>query len=386
MEAQETESEKKTEPEKEMEVEEQPEKEEQMEVSEKKTDVEEQPEKEEQTEAQPEKEKQTEAESEHEKDGDVDEKQEQEKEQEQGQGQQVADTSADEATNMDVDLPANEAANSAGISTATTSESGSVGNAGGSKAGAAVVTADSDSSGLNVDPGAAEPSAAPSPPTSALFVGMIVQVRDHGKPFWLEGYVTSVEPLQVTASLNKGPSGPGYSWDEVRLLPAEQRALLEAKGLVVAPRPVAWSVHGLVPVLLEIVDPNDDSRRFREYLTWDKNPGNRYTALECAKTICADRQLPSVMIDAVRAAIQVQSDRAIFHNPDNCEGEHVVVIRLDMELMCDVEEEEDDGRGLPGAREHHVRRRQVPCHFTDQIEWDINSYARHTQLLPSTGS
>jgi hypothetical protein len=48
-----------------------------------------------------------------------------------------------------------------------------------------------------------------------------------------------------------------------------------------------------------------------------------------------------------------------------------------MELMCDVEEEEDGARGLPAASEHHVRRRQVPCRFTDQFEWDINSYARH---------
>ena len=143
--------------------------------------------------------------------------------------------------------------------------------------------------------------------------------------------------------------------------------------------PLAWSVHGLVPVLLEIIDPDNSSRRFREYLTWDVNPGNRYTALECAKTICADRRLPSVMVEAIRAAIEKQCAAAIVHKPNGTAGEHVVAIRLDMELMCDVEEEED-GSELPDLNGHRVRRRQVPCHFTDQFEWDINSYA-----LPHSG-
>jgi hypothetical protein len=99
----------------------------------------------------------------------------------------------------------------------------------------------------------------------------------------------------------------------------------------------SWSVHGLVPIELQIVDPLDATRRFRECLTWDLNPGNSYTELECARTICADRGLPSLMVDAVAAAIREQCGRAIFHKPSDLDGEHVIVIRLDLELDCEEE-------------------------------------------------
>ena len=192
-----------------------------------------------------------------------------------------------------------------------------------------------------------------------------------------------------SASASDGADGSGAS---AVVAPASQAdgdssAARVRPGATVPVSPVApalaWSIHGLVPVLLEIIDPDNKSRRFREYLTWDVNPGNRYTALECAKTICADRRLPSVMVEAIRAAIQKQCDAAIVHKPNDMAGEHVVAIRLNMELMCDVEEEEDSSE-LPDATTgffgHRGRRRQVQCHFTDQFEWDLNSYA-----LPHSG-
>eukprot|EP01043_Picozoa_sp_COSAG02_P114041 COSAG02_NODE_50322_length_321_cov_0.702703_1_plen_87_part_01 len=61
--------------------------------------------------------------------------------------------------------------------------------------------------------------ALPPPPASELSVGLIVERRDPGRP-WGQGYVTSVEPLKVTATLGDGPSAEGYSWGEVRLVSA----------------------------------------------------------------------------------------------------------------------------------------------------------------------
>ena len=67
----------------------------------------------------------------------------------------------------------------------------------------------------------------PPPPASQLSVGLIVERRNPGQT-WSVGFVTSVEPLKVTATLAEGPSAVGLAMAEVRLLPDARRAELEA--------------------------------------------------------------------------------------------------------------------------------------------------------------
>ena len=61
---------------------------------------------------------------------------------------------------------------------------------------------------------AAPPSAAAGADATAEFgVGERVERRDRGED-WKDGFITSLDPLEVTAKLDA--SGEGYSWDEVR--------------------------------------------------------------------------------------------------------------------------------------------------------------------------
>jgi hypothetical protein len=61
-------------------------------------------------------------------------------------------------------------------------------------------------------------------------VGTVVERRLEGvnEGKWGEGYVTSLEPLLVTGHLSDGPSGEGYSWHEVRAVPAARQAELDS--------------------------------------------------------------------------------------------------------------------------------------------------------------
>ena len=60
-----------------------------------------------------------------------------------------------------------------------------------------------------------------------ISVGAVVEHRDKGKEWW-EGYVTSLEPLLVTATLSDGPSAEGSSWHEVRAVSAARQAELDS--------------------------------------------------------------------------------------------------------------------------------------------------------------
>ena len=148
-----------------------------------------------------------------------------------------------------------------------------------------------------------------------------------------------------------------------------------------AQKPPPWSVHGLVPVLLEIIEPPSVAarggasggaapRRFRERLTWDLNPSNRYTPIECATSICADRGLPSLMAPAIAVAIEGQLRECIFHKPRERDGECVVAMRLRIEV--------DSCTPATGAfclfalfliALLTVYAYGVADHFTDQLEW-----------------
>ena len=80
------------------------------------------------------------------------------------------------------------------------------------------------------------------------------------------------------ASIQADPSPAG-----VAKAPPEAAAAAAANTLPSAPADsgTPWSVHGLVPVVLEIIDPEDTtkSRRFVELITWDLNPENQYTPM-----------------------------------------------------------------------------------------------------------
>ena len=62
------------------------------------------------------------------------------------------------------------------------------------------------------------------------------------------------------------------------------------------------------------------------------NPSNRYTPIECATSICADRGLPSLMAPAIAVAIEGQLRECIFHKPRERDGECVVAMRLRIEV------------------------------------------------------
>ena len=74
-------------------------------------------------------------------------------------------------------------------------------------------------------------------PPAELSVGMIVQHRNKSNEAWLTGYVTSVEPLRMTVGVGAGPAARGFSSAEVRLLPAERVAQLQAELAAVLPPP-----------------------------------------------------------------------------------------------------------------------------------------------------
>jgi hypothetical protein len=58
---------------------------------------------------------------------------------------------------------------------------------------------------------------------SKVSIGMVVEKRAADGSPWIEGFVTSLQPLAVTLVLKDGPSAQGMVWPQVRLLSAERQ-------------------------------------------------------------------------------------------------------------------------------------------------------------------